>query len=302
MIASLRSPFPSLCADNFLSRGAGGQVFTISPRIVFKCPTSFQNPAPEQQEEAEESDERITREKEVYELLIKRPHPNIIRCILIVPEGIFLERMEMTLEARIDDQSLHPTSANVHMRWIRQITNALSWLENLGIAHGDLRPANLLLTRDEQIRLADFDSSVPIGHQLRVASEPFCKLHDDFALPEAGAASEQFALASCIYTIRFGHIPLRELDAPSRIQKMMRHDFPSTKKDDIFGHVTLKCWQGKYNSIAAVYHEVQSCHKAEWEVESPETLGHEIATLTSECETFLAKEGSTWRNLLQDLS
>ena len=84
----------------------------------------------------------------------------------------------------------------------------------------------------------------------------FCKLDEDFILPQAGAASEQFALASCIYTIRFGHIPLHELEAPTKIQRLIKSDFPSTQEDRIFGHVMMNCWQGKYDSIVAVDSEI----------------------------------------------
>ena len=62
MAPRLRMPFPSLSADNFLSRGAAGHVFQISPNIVFKCPTQFTDPFPQQAEEIEESVKKIEAE------------------------------------------------------------------------------------------------------------------------------------------------------------------------------------------------------------------------------------------------
>ncbi|KAG5938495.1 hypothetical protein E4U60_001345 [Claviceps pazoutovae] len=193
-------------------RGAGGFVFMISKRVVFKCLIDFYNPAPCQEEETEESAARIANEKSTHELLMKHPHPNIVRCILCIPEGFFMERMEATLQTRLDQD--YAPSNRTKARWITQIASALSWIEGLGFVHGDLRPANILLTANDNIRVADFDVSVKIGQELEAGSEPFVRLNEDFELPQAGPISEQFALGSCIYTIRFGHIPLSELDPP----------------------------------------------------------------------------------------
>lgn len=190
-----------------------------------------------------ESALRIAREKAVYEILTKIPHPNILQCILSVPQGMFLEHMETTLQARIDNKTLGPVSTQT--RWISQITSAIAWLEGLGYVHGDLRPANILLTAKDDIRLADFDASVRVGEQLEVASDAFCKIDEDFELPCAGPVSEQFSLGSCIYTIRLGHIPHHELDAPDRIKKLMNSDFPATAQDALFGDVTLKVLAGR---------------------------------------------------------
>ncbi|RYP12512.1 hypothetical protein DL766_009951 [Monosporascus sp. MC13-8B] len=94
---------------------------------------------------------------------------------------------------------------------------AVAWLEHLGFVHGDLRPANILLDTNEDIQLGDFDTTVKPGKELVVASEAFCKMNEDFEPPLAGPVSEQFSLASCIYTIRFGHWPWHNLDPGVRI-------------------------------------------------------------------------------------
>ena len=198
-------PFLSLSAEQFLSRGSGGQVFVVNRHIVFKCPTLFDNPMPEQREEMEESIERIENEKAVYHNLMKHPHPHIVHGILCVPQGLFMHRLAMTLETRIAGSS--PISPSTQRRWIRQLSGAVVWLESLGYVHGDLRPANIFLDSVDDIRLGDFDSTVKRGEQLKVASEPFCKVNEDYELPIGGPISEQFSLGSCIYTIRNGHKP-----------------------------------------------------------------------------------------------
>lgn len=233
-----------------------------------------------------ESAERIAREKEMYQILTENRHPNILRCILLAPQGLFLERMETTLQARIENEA-PGSSVSTQARWIRQVTSAIAWIEKLEYAHGDLRPANILLTAEDDIRLADFDASVRIGEKLLVASEPFCKLDKDFEPPYAGPVSEQFSLASCIYTIRFGHLPHHELDTPDRIKKLIQNEFPATAQDALFGDVTLKCWLGEYASLDAVDKDIESRFKDSTSSKDLGTVSDETyRLLLAECEEF----------------
>lgn len=309
MATRLQLPFRALSSDNFLARGLAGHVFAISPNVVFKCPTVFENSVPEQAEEMIESAEKIANEQAVYEILMDHRHPNIVHCILCVSEGIFLQRLGPTLEDYLNTthRSPNPPAAESQQRWIQQLSSALAWLENLGYAHGDLRPANIFLdlTEEKNIRLGDFDATVKVGEELRVASEPFCKLNEDYELPLAGPDTEQFSLGSCIYNIRFGHKPHHDLDASTRIRKLMMNDFPSTSADCIFGKLTTKCWYGSYASIYAVEQDILlalgQCSGFEERSENGEhsekdptqhindMLSH---SLLSECEFFLANERS----------
>lgn len=298
MVARLEFPFPSLSCHNWLSKGAAGQVFAISERLVLKCPTRFVDGAPSQIKEMKESAERIANEKAVYRLLMQHPHPNIIRCIAITPDGIFLERAETTLQAHLDAGP--PMPLHTQLRWIRQIASALAWLEELGYAHGDLRSANILL-RQDHIRLVDFDATVKIGQEVQAASEPYCKFDRNLDLPVAGAASEQFALACRIYYLRFGHIPQHELDPPTRIQRFSAGEYPATDQDELFGRIVLNCWLGKYGFMAVVEQEIESVllsvpQQTEAEhVDVRSTLGEEeYGSLLVESEVFLAKEAASF--------
>ncbi|KAG6155700.1 hypothetical protein E4U51_008428 [Claviceps purpurea] len=266
MTAYLRKPFPSIRGDDYLDRGAGGQIFVISKRVVFKCPTKFGNPAPSQEEEMEESAEKIAHEKSTHELLMKQPHPNIVRCILCVPEGFFMERMEATLQTRIEQYSAgHVPSNRTKARWITQIASTLSWIEGL-------------------------------AEELEAVSESFAKLNKGRKIPHAGPITEQFALGSCIYTIRFGHVPLDGLDPPDKIPKLMNNEFPSTENDAEFGGATESCWQEQYASIAAAYDDIEArCDGLGYDTESfshvSEDLVHDMASLVAECKDSIAQTG-----------
>lgn len=202
-----------------------------------------------------------------------------------------MERMEMTLRDRLcaARSGNNAPSNDTQLRWITQLASALAWIEGLGLVHGDLRPANILVTADDDIRLADFDASVPIGEELVVASEPFCKMNANSEFSDAGPISEQFALGSCIYTIRYGHIPLHEVDPPERVIKLKNNEFPSTADDAEFGTMIMDCWQGKYASIAAVYNDIKERSGAVVVEEIAQDSSDHMASLLAECEDFLAR-------------
>lgn len=65
----------------------------------------------------------------------------------------------------------------------------MEWLEHFGYAHGDLRPANILLDAGDKIKVGDFDSTGRIGEPLLVATASFCKLEGNYEAPLVGALS-----------------------------------------------------------------------------------------------------------------
>jgi formylglycine-generating enzyme required for sulfatase activity len=63
-----------------------------------------------------------------------------------------MELMSGTLESRVGIPQ-HPMIA---VNWVRALCRALAHAHSLGIAHRDIRPSNLLLTKDGRLKLADF--------------------------------------------------------------------------------------------------------------------------------------------------
>lgn len=123
--------------------------------------------------------ESIAIEIEVFRILAERPHPNLLSALLIVPEGIFLPRMQSsTLQDHIFGHRdlRYPecfVSERLKLRWAAQITSAAAWLKDLGYAHGDLTPRNVLLDRHDDVKLGDFGETVRTGEESRCGAPPF---------------------------------------------------------------------------------------------------------------------------------
>ncbi|RSM19061.1 hypothetical protein CDV31_001982 [Fusarium ambrosium] len=288
MTPTFRHPFPSLSADNFISSGGAGHVYAIGQHLVLKCPFVLDNPHPTQVVKMEESQVQIGCEKAVYKVLMENRHPHIVHAVLCVPEGIFMHRQAMTLKTRLERPGITQDLKN---RWIRQLSSALSWLEHLGFAHGDLRPANIFLSPEGDIGLGDFDCTVRIGEQLKAGGGSFGKLYENYVFPNASPMTEQYSLGSCIYTIQFGHEPWHEINEPQKILKLIRNEFPDTSGDKVFGEIIQKCWHGKYDSMRAVELEILSKLGLKEGENDCAGVDEELSSmLVAECEAFLERE------------
>ncbi|KAH7232119.1 kinase-like domain-containing protein [Fusarium solani] len=288
MIAVLRPPFPSLSADNSISSGGAGHVYATGQHLALKSPIVLDNPHPTQTAMMEESQAQIACEKAVYKILMENRHPHIVHAVLCAPEGIFMHRQATTLKTRLKNPGIPQGLKN---RWIKQLSSALSWLEHLGFAHGDLRPANIFLGPEEDIRLGDFDCTVKIGEKLKAGGGSYGKLYENYQFPDAGPMTEQYSLGSCIFTIQFGHEPWHEIDEPQKILKLIRNEFPDASGDEVFGEIIQKCWHGKYDSIREVEQDILSRLGLEEAQNDCSGIDEEFSSmLVAECEAFLEDE------------
>lgn len=255
LVPHLRKPFRS---PNLLSGGATAHIFAISVDIVVKVPLQFDNPTPGLRDLADEAVKSIEHEKNMYKLIAQRRHPNFVQCFLCTADGIFLQRIEESLRTRLEQQNERPISDQAQHRWVKQIASAAVWLEQLDYFHGDLRPANILLDQGH-VKLCDFGNTTKRGEELPGTSSPFYRPGSiGCASPLAGPASEQFAIGSCIYTIRTGHEPLAHLGGPEMVQALIRGDFPATDADSIFGHIVSDCWHAEYETLADVERAIRA--------------------------------------------
>jgi len=96
---------------------------------------------------------------EAEALLLGLEHPHVIRLLAVSRQPDRVIMMEwiveaQTLQALIDNESLYDWR-----QYAAQLTSALQYLHENDILHLDLKPANVLVTPDNQVKVIDFGCS-----------------------------------------------------------------------------------------------------------------------------------------------
>ncbi|KAL7753986.1 TFIIH complex serine/threonine-protein kinase subunit kin28 [Sorochytrium milnesiophthora] len=94
-------------------------------------------------------------------------HPNIIELIDVYVHrsnlNLVLEFLDTDLEKTIKDRTLVFQHADIKS-WMMMMLRGLAWCHKNWVLHRDLKPNNMLIARDGQIKLADFGLARDFGH------------------------------------------------------------------------------------------------------------------------------------------
>ena len=243
-----------------IGRGTNGTVYQLSGSIVVKRARRGED------EEADHANEQ-----KIFQFLENRRNiPFLIRCLYQRPGDTFLELAPNGSVAELLNQYqkrdgmrvlnvVHALNPQQVHRWMRQLSFAAARLEDVGLTHGDIRPANMLLDSDWNLKLSDMDRAMKVGEEIAVLTEPFGRLlgkedgegADTYG--NAGARTETFAIGSVYYTLTRGHEPYETeywgkehyIVLSDKIQKK---EFPSLSNSasDI---IISKCWNGEYHLV-----------------------------------------------------
>lgn len=145
-----------------------------------------------------------------------------------------------------------------------QLSGTLAALETIGLAHGDIKPQNILVNDRDHLILIDLDHTLPIGSDLDVPEEPYVRAH---ALDEneggggvygrVGPDTEQFALGSIFWYITRGQELYAELDGFDRVNRLVRRHFPDLSSDDPIDKVIDNCWSRKFERTVDLLRGIQ---------------------------------------------
>ncbi|MBB3059658.1 bifunctional protein-serine/threonine kinase/phosphatase [Microbulbifer rhizosphaerae] len=147
-------------------------------------------------------------------------HPGIIRIHPPKPERQFLYHVMEAIDGQNLRQwmQLNPRPELEQVRdFIGQLVSALRRLQRMEIIHGDLKPENIMLTRDGRLKLIDLGGASAAGlaeHlRFRDGTPPGSK---NYAAPEyffgdsPSHRSDIFSLGVITYELLTGHYPYRE--------------------------------------------------------------------------------------------
>lgn len=236
-----------------LGHGSSGIVLTVNSNIVVKTACRYDMHPPGYAEEEQYSLRRIKQESAVFDILAKPEnwHPNVVLSFLHTPDYIFMERATDDLFDYVTRN--FPIGVCTTYRFLHEILNAVSWLGQTAILHGDVRPPNILVDGNGHVKLCDFDNICVFGQYIQVGNAPYYEQSDRGSFGIAGPESEQGAVGCCAYFMSTGREP--------------QDRSHSTTEIPVFGAIIRKCWDGRYPSIVELGEDVvASMNQQEYQV------------------------------------
>lgn len=130
-----------------------------------------------------DDDRFIAQAENEYAVGSRIEHPYLRRCYAIVRDRKWLKTRQLFLVMehvdgeRLEDRRPETLAPTVSI--FKKIAKGLQAMHAAGFAHADIKPNNVLLTKDGQLKIIDFGQSCPLGHaKERVQGTP------DYIAPE----------------------------------------------------------------------------------------------------------------------
>ena len=147
---------------------------------------------------------------------------------------------------------------------MNDLAQGVAFLASLNLAHGDFRPENILLDRD-QLKLSDFDCTAEFGIDFKTCPCPYGRLLNSNEADQGragsagflGSRTEQFALGSLYYLINYdfevygdqciGGDPYEH--GPKVVDLLQDMKFPNLDGDPMIDDIIDKCWHNHYHTL-----------------------------------------------------
>ncbi len=141
------------------------------------------------------------------------------------------------------EENKGPLPVNDVVKWIRDIAEGLDNARRHGIIHHDIKPANIMMDKDGNVKIGDFG----IAQALRDSrSESIAKITKSWASPyyvspekviygKEDHMGDVYSLGASFYQLLTGHMPFEidDLDRLVRIRTEMDPPFPKKHRPDI---------------------------------------------------------------------
>ena len=220
-------------------RGSSGIVYRardpIIGRIVAIKQICFDNvPTPEERQRLRE---RLFREAQSAGQL---SHPGIVTIYDIQEQqgstaNIFMEYVEgETLEQILCKRMLSPEETR---SILEQTAAALDFAHLKGVVHRDVKPANLMVTSDGVVKIADFgiarmQSQNATVHNGALLGTPTYMAPEQIQGKPAGARADQFSLGIVAYEMLTGHTPYHADSIPSLLYQVVSQPPPPARQSN----------------------------------------------------------------------
>ncbi|KAL1854240.1 hypothetical protein Plec18167_000159 [Paecilomyces lecythidis] len=169
--------------------------------------------------------------------------------------------------------------------WMDDLAQAVAFLESLNLAHGDLRPENILFDRN-RLKLSDFDSTAEIGTNYEACMAPYGRMlnSNETDLGECGTPgflgprTEQFTLGSLFYLINYGFEVYGDRcltedpyeHGPKVVELLQNMEFPELDGNPLIDNIIKKCWHNEFISISGLAAQTRDIRSSDGEATTAE--------------------------------
>ena len=186
--------------------------------------------------------ERFRREEEAARRL---DHPNVVKALPPIGEKsrmyMVMEYVEgVPLSQRLEEGRPLPTAQAIDIA--RQTCEALAYLHAHGVVHRDVKPGNLLLTAQGQVKILDFGiAHIEAARRLTMSGLSVSFGTPDYMAPEqmrgrvGDARVDIYALGTALYQMLTGRLPYASADWEAMLRAKRLEDpvSPSAHVRDI---------------------------------------------------------------------
>jgi serine/threonine protein kinase len=172
----------------------------------------------------------------------KLSHPNIVNIYDVGREGehyfIVMELVEgATLAEMIENDVRLPEA--VAIDFAAQICNGLAYAHRQGLLHRDVKPANILVTRDDVVKLSDFGIARAVTTQTATMTQPGMVMGSVYYISpeqaqghELHETSDLYSLGIIIYQMLTGKLPYTGESPITVALKHVSNPVPAVDADD----------------------------------------------------------------------
>jgi serine/threonine protein kinase len=128
---------------------------------------------------------------------------------------------------------------------LEQVASALDYMHRRGVTHGNLKPSNILVDREDWTRVSDACvmsafAAASGRHKRTTTGTPEYMAPEQFRARAVGASADQYALGVVAYECLSGSLPLVG-DAPEEMERLHRTEVPrplAETESDLPAHVS----------------------------------------------------------------
>ena len=197
--------------------------------------------------------------KSIYKeinLLKKLSHPNIVKYVgnddvdALSSDNhlcIVLEYVEGGSLASII-KKLGPLSEALVSKFVKQVLNGLCYLHSQGVVHRDIKGANILTTKDGEVKLADFGVATKLSETVKsmsFAGTPYWMAPEIVENGHGTSACDIWSLGCTVIELITGFPPYYDLDVMPALYRLVQDPHPPMP-GGISGKLTdflLACFQ-----------------------------------------------------------